>query len=80
MRGINPENLKTQIDMSYVQASKFALLAMLANLWPSGHINGHLTDCKYKNKQKYVMWDINLENIQALIDLVYMFRTGFCEP
>ena len=76
---INPETLTTFIDISYVYTSRWSLVAIF---WPSGQFHGHFADCKYKNKQNYVMWDINLENVQALIDLVYMFRTqsGFCEP
>ena len=47
--GNNPDNLTTQIDIKYLQASKWSMLVMMTIFWPSGHFHGHLTDCKYKN-------------------------------
>ena len=74
---VNPETLTNLIDINYVYTVKWSVVAIF---WPSGHFNGHFADCKYKKKHMYVMWNINLENVQALIDLFYMFRTqsGFC--
>jgi hypothetical protein len=68
MKGINLEDLTNLIDIGYVWASKWSLVAMTAIFWPSGHFTGH----KYKNQYKFAMWGINLEDLTPLIDIGYV--------
>ena len=69
---INPETLTTLIDINFIYTAKWSMVVIF---WPSGHFNGHFADCKYKNKHKYVVWNINLENVQALIDVCLLYTS-----